>query len=149
MIDLIGTLRTIYATAASLLAHNENEEYVYPDGVGATVSFTAGGGIDTFGAWVEIVDNGAVTLSSKFAANSGYVVELMTRTYSVPNEIFIIELSYGATNIILGRAKVRSDWTYVMTLLSVRVPAGETIYYRMKAQTAGATLIADFRYYFL
>jgi len=137
------------AILTTLLQHNENEMHLYPEGVGTTVTFTAGNGIDTFGAWAEIVDSLAVTLSSLFAASAGYIKEIMTRTYSHANEIYIIELSYGAANTILGRVKVRSDWTYVLSLLSVRVPAGETVYYRMKAETALATLIADFRYYFI
>ena len=137
------------STLATLLLHNENEVFLYPDSVTATVNFTAGTPANNFSAWAEITDSDASTLSSKFAANSGYVVEIMTHDYSVADEIYIIEMAYGANKTVIGRVKLRSDWTYVLALRSQPVtPAGETIYYRMKAETAGASLQADFRYYY-
>ena len=136
-----GTLNT-------LLLHTENEVFLYPDTASATCTLTAGAGVDTWGAWAELVDDGAVTLSSKFAADSGYLQQMMTHNYSIADKIFIIEISYGAAKTVVGRAKVRSDWMYVSDLNSVVIPAGETIYYRMQSETAGATLLADFRYYF-
>lgn len=136
-------------TLGKLLLHNENEVFLYPESVNATVTFTAGTPTDTFGAWAEIIDSDTVTLSSKFAVNSGYIVEVTARDYSVADEIYIIELAYGEAKTIIGRVKIKSDWTYVLALKSNPVtPAGETIYYRMKAETASATLNVDFRYYY-
>lgn len=131
-----------------LLLHNENEVFLYPDAATKTVTFTAGAGVDTWGTWAEITDSGATTLSSKFVANDGYLVEIMTHDYSIADKIFMIEISYGAAKTVVGRTKVRSDWTYVQALRSVEIPTGETIYYRMQSETANATLLADFRYYY-
>jgi hypothetical protein len=131
-----------------LLLHNENEVFLYPDTCTKTATFTAGDGVDTWGAWAEITDSGATTLSSKFAADSGYLVEIMTHDYSVADKIFMIELSYGAAKTVIGRSKIRSDWTYVQALRSVVIPSGQTVYYRMQCETGNATLEADFRYYF-
>jgi len=131
----------------TLLLHNENVSYLYPEEVDATCTLTAGDGVDTFSAWAEIVDSEAHTLSSKFIADDGYLIEIMTHDYSAANEIYIIEIAYGDDKIVVGRARVRSDWTYVRTLRSARIPEGEAVYYRMKAETALATLQADFRYY--
>jgi hypothetical protein len=142
-------IRDISVKTQTLLLHTENEVFVFPEEVAADVNFAAGNPADTFGAWTEIVDTGAVTLSSKFAARTGYLAEAMFREYSVANEIYIVEISYGIANTIIGRVKLRSDWTYVLTLRSQRIPAGEIIYYRMKAETALATLKADFRYYYI
>ena len=133
----------------TLLLHTENEVFLYPDTASATCTLTAGAGVDTWSAWTELVDNGAVTLSSKFVADSGYLHQAMTHDYSIADKIFIIEIAYDNDGTdIVGRIKVRSDWTYVSDLNSVVIPAGETIYYRMQSETAGATLQADFRYYF-
>ena len=131
-----------------LLTHNENEVYLYPDAATKTVTLTAGDGVDTWGAWAEITDSGATTLSSKFAADSGYLREIMTHDYSEVDNIYMIEIAYGAGKTIVGRSKIRSDWTYVCELRSVVIPAGQTIYYRMQCETGNATLEADFRYYF-
>jgi hypothetical protein len=135
-------------TLETLLLHNENEVFLFPEAVTANATMTAGNGSDLFGAWTEIVDTGADTLTAKFAANDGYLVELTTRDYSDANEIHVIEIATDAAGAnVIGRVKVRSDWTYILTLKSTRVTAGDTIYYRMKAETALATLSADFRYY--
>jgi len=135
-------------TLDTLLIHNENEVFLYPDAATKTVTFTAGDGVDTWGSWAEITDSGATTLSSKFAADSGYLVEIMTHDYSIVDKIFMVELSYGAAKTVIGRSKIRSDWTYVCDLKSVVIPAGQTVYYRMQCETGNATLQADFRYYF-
>ncbi|MBV6341221.1 hypothetical protein [Candidatus Magnetobacterium casense] len=136
-------------TLDTLLLHNENEIFLYPGNVSSTVTLTAGVGVNTFGAWAEITGSDAITLSSCFTANSGYIREIMTHNYSAADKMYIIELSYGAAKTIIGRVKVRSDWTYVMPLSSAPItPAGETVYYRMKSETSEATLQADFRYYY-
>jgi hypothetical protein len=131
-----------------LLLYNENEVFLYPDMASATATLTAGGGADTFGDWAEIVDSGAVTLSSKFSADAGYISTIITRDYSAADKIYIIEIGYGALKTVVGRVKIRSDWTYVRDLSSTRIPTGSTVYYRMRCETGGATLNADFRYYF-
>lgn len=131
-----------------LIVRIENPDYLYPESVNSTVTFTCGNGIDTFGAWAEIVDSGATTLSSKFAITGRFIESIMTHTYSKANELYVIEISYGASKTVTGRVKVRSDWTYRVNLNSGLIPAGETVYYRMKGETALATLLADFRYYY-
>ena len=136
------------ATLDTLLLHNENEVYLYPNAANLTVTLTAGDGVATWGTWAEITDSGATTLSSVFAADPGYLIEIMTHDYSAADKIYMIEIAYGASKVVAGRAKIRSDWTYVQPLRSARIPAGNTIYYRMQCETANATLEADFRYYY-
>jgi hypothetical protein len=149
VVNAVIAANTANATLNTLLLHNENEAFLFPEEATVNATLTSGGVIDTFGAWAEIVDTNAVTLSSKFAANNGYLVEITTRNYSDANEIHIIEIATANDGTgIIGRVKLRSDWTYVLALRSVRIDAGDTIYYRMKSETAGATLDADFKYYF-
>ncbi len=137
------------AALNTLLLHNENEVFLYPDSVFVAVNLTAGAPADTFGAWVEIKDSGNVTFSSKFAASGGYIVEITTRNYSVADKIYMIEIATANDGTgVIGRVKVRSDWTYVLALRSVAIDIGDTIYYRMKCETASAWLLADFRYYY-
>ena len=132
-----------------LLLHFENVVYLFPEASNVTVTLTAGGVANTFGAWAEITDSGATTLSSKFATLEGYLSEIMVSDYSVANEVWLIEIAYGAAKTVIGRCAVRSDWTWVVELLSRSVPPGEPVYYRAMSETAGATCKARFRYYYL
>lgn len=136
------------ATINILKLHTENEVFLYPNVSSETVTFTAGVGADTFGAWAIINSSAGITLSSEFATHAGYLSEIMTHNYSVADNVYIIEIAYGGDKTVVGRVKIRSDWTYVLELNSVVIPVGTTVYYRMQCETGGATLSADFRYYF-
>lgn len=136
-------------TPDRLLLYNENEIFLYPDTSSRSCTLTAGSTPSVFGAWTEIVDSLGTTLTSKFAANSGYIREIMTHNYSIADEIYIVEIGYGASHTIIGRVKVRSDWTYVLPPTATSLsPANQIIYYRMMCETGDATLRVDFRYYF-
>jgi hypothetical protein len=141
VMDLTGYLRRIL--------NKENEVFLFPNVSNVTVTFTAGGVANAFGAWVEIVDSLAVTFSSVFAAQAGHLSGMMVYQFSVANEIWIIEISYGAAHTIIARQNVRSDWTYLLDLLSREVPAGETVYYRAMSETALATVLVNFRYFYV
>ena len=39
-----------------------HENHIFPEGSNETVTLTAGGTINTYGAWAEIADNNSVTL---------------------------------------------------------------------------------------
>ncbi len=127
---------------------NSAEIFVFPEVTNVTCTLTAGLVANTFGAWAEIVDSGAVTLSSKFATKPGYLGDVTLYTFSAADKMWLIELSYGAAKSILGRVMVRSDWTYVMPIKSRKIPAGETVYYRLMCETGGATCKAAFRYFY-
>ena len=139
----------VSADVTSILLHYQNLAYLFPEASDVTVTLTAGLVANVYGAWAEIVDSGATTLSSKFAAQSGFLSEVMVSDFSVANEITLLEIAYGTPKVTVGRAAVRSDWTWVIELLSEVIPAGETVYYRAMAETGGATMLARFRYYYL
>jgi len=146
--NAIIAANTSNETLNTLLLHNENVVYLFPDDASSNVTFTAGNPANTFGAWAEIVSNNGTTLSSKFAANSGYLTEMVFRDYSAPDKICVFEIAYGGAKTVVGRVKIKSDFTYVLTLKSARIPAGETLYYRMSSTQAGEIARVDFRYYF-
>jgi len=132
-----------------LLLHTENESFLYPNATAsANITFTSGA-IDTFSAWAVITDSSGGNLSAKFVANAGFLTEIMTHNYSIADKKYIIEIAYDNDDTdVVARVKVRSDWTYVLTLNSAVIPAGATLYYRMMCETAAATLNVDFRYYY-
>ncbi len=138
---------TANTTLNTLLLHNENIVYLYPDSTSVNVTLTAGAPSDNFSAFAVIEDSSSGNLTALFGSYAGYINQLVLRDYSVADQMYVIEIAYGASKTIVGRVKVRSDWTYVLDIKSAMIPAGEIIYYRMKAVTAGTTLKADFRYY--
>ena len=125
---------------------------IFPEDSNETITFTAPAGADTFSAWAEIVDNNAVTLSSKFAANGGHITGILTESASVTDKIYIFEISYGASKIIIATGRLLSG-TVLLTakqqqrMSSVPVPAGETVYYRIKCETGAASVTVSLRYH--
>lgn len=137
-------------TLETLLLHNENEVFLWPESVLDTCTLQAGVATDTFGNWTEIIDNHGVKLSANFTSTDGYLVEIMTHDYSsLAYDTVIIELATDAAGAnVIGRAKVITDWTYIVALRSVVIPHGSLLYYRMKSETGNSTLQTDFRYYY-
>lgn len=131
-------------------AHHES--FLFPEDVTETMSFTSGIA-DTFGAWAEIVDNNAVTFSSKVTSPthiSGTIIE----GTDTADKFWVLEISWGASNVIVARMRFGSGSKFVAPAQQVRVragfiPTGETVYYRLKCEdTAGAVATAHFRYHY-
>ncbi len=125
---------------------------VFPENSNETMTFTAHGSNNTFSAWVEIVDNNAVTLSSKFATAGGHITGILAESTSDKDKIYILEVSYGASKIIVATARllagnVKLSAKEQQRMSSVPIPAGETVYYRIKCETGGASLTAGIRYH--
>jgi membrane-associated protease RseP (regulator of RpoE activity) len=129
---------------------NSAERFVFPESTSATFTMASGGIINTFGAWTEITDNAATTLSASFATDTGYLSELTPFDYSASNKSYLVEIAYGAsyTNVARLRWFARADELVVLPVYSAKIPAGETVYYRMMCETAGATCRAGLRYFY-
>lgn len=144
-IDLIGKLD-------DLILESHHLSQYFPEDSNETVTFTAGGVNHIFGAWTEIVDNNAVTLSSKITTHVGHISGIMIEDASVKDKVYIVEISYGATNIIVVRdrfvaATVQLDTINQGRRRSLNIPTGATVYYRMKCETANATARVALRYH--
>lgn len=138
--------------AAKVDLFNSAEVYLFPETTNITVTFTAGN-TNTWSAWTEIVDSGATTLSSKFAAAAGYVSDIHAFLASDVSDGYNIEIAYGDAKSVLGRTTfwVPADGVipYMLSIKSRRVPAGETVYYRMQSTGAnGATVQVRMRYFY-
>jgi len=124
----------------------------FPEDSNETVLFTAGGVVNTFGAWVEIVDNNAVTFTSKLVACKGHISHIAVEDASVKDKVYILEIAYGATKIVVVRDRLVSATVQLSTLQqgrrrSLHIPAGVIVYYRMKCETALATARLAIRYH--
>ena len=143
---------TAQAAADKVDLFNSADVYLFPATTNRTCQLTAGN-TNEWGAWTEVADNATTTLSSAFAVNSGYVSDMLFFLPSDAADGYSVEISYGASKTNLGRisfwALADGDVAYVLPIKSRRVPAGETIYYRMSCTGAnGATCQARFRYFY-
>jgi len=144
---------TSEAILDTLLLHNENLVYLYPEETTSDVIITSGNGVDTWTANWTVVTDGVTSLSAKISANAAgatyvYLTEITCREYHTADIMSIIEISYGDAHTVVGRVKVRSDFTYVLILKSAKIPVGQEIYYRMKSELALEHTTVDFRYYY-
>jgi len=138
--------------AAKVDLFNSAEVYLFPATSSLTCTLTAGN-TNVWSAWTEVVDSGANTLSDKFAADTGYVSDMLFFLPSDAADGYNVELAYGDAKTTLGRvgmwALAGGDVAYVLPIKSRRIPAGETVYYRMQSTGAnGATIQARFRYFY-
>ena len=133
-----------------LYVESSHETFVYPAMTVKTVSFTSGA-IDTFGAWAEIVDSGAVTLSSLATAEM-HISSLVIESTDTADKMYLLEISYGADKVIISRQRFGSGSKFIEPAQQVRVrsigiPAGETIYYHLACEAAGAIITVSIRYH--
>lgn len=150
--EILADIAANKAILDYLFEDSAHESFLFPEDTDETVTFTAGGTDNTFGAWVEIVDNNAVTLSSKFTTDCGHISSISARDTSVKDEEYIFEISYGVSNIVVARINLLSATVLIPGIQQDRmrnlgVPAGETVYYRMKCETASATMQVRMRYH--
>ena len=116
------------------------------------MTLTAGAVANTYGAWAPVVDNIPVELSTVFAAQPGHICAISIEDASIKDERYLLEVAYGAARVVVARSRfmkvnIKVDVNHKTMIRSIHVPAGETVYYRLKAETALATAEVHFRYY--
>lgn len=138
--------------AAKVDLFNSAEVFLFPATSNLTCTLTAGN-TNVWSSWTEIADSGANTLTEEFAADPGYISDMLFFLPSDAADGYNVELAYGASKVTLGRVGVWAladgDIASVLPIKSREVPAGETVYYRMQSTGAnGATIQARFRYFY-
>lgn len=149
---MIGNGGDIEAILNFLEIDAMHESFLFPEDSNETVTLTAHATPDTFSAWTEIVDNNAVTFSSKLALKGGHVSSIMAESSSVDDKVYIYEIGYGAAKTVVARGRlmsgsVRISVTQQERIRALEIPAGETVYYRIKCETGGADITASIRYH--
>jgi len=124
---------------------------IFPEGTDETLTFTAGGVANAFGAWAEIVDNVPNTFSSKITSPT-HITAFMIEDASVKDKTYFLEVAYGDAKTHVAPYRVVSGETKLpaipqMRVRSMDIPVGETVYYRMKCESAGETCTLHLRYY--
>jgi len=107
---------------------------------------------DTFGAWAPVVDNLAAEFSTVFAAALGHITAISIEDASLTDVRYELEISYGATRVMVCRSRFmkilnKLNVNHKVMIRSEHIHAGETVYYRLKCETALGTAEVHFRYY--
>lgn len=130
-------------------------ELVFPAATNLTVTLTAHASADTWSTWAEIVDSGATTFSSIFAATPGHVTDLVIEETNQASTRYMVELAYGAGKNPVGAWRFISETNQVSVAQITHsngdlIPAGETLYYRCMCETASSkTALAYFKYFLM
>ena len=142
------------ADIAILILEAEHESSIYPEDTDEVVTCTAGGTVNTFGSWVEIdVDGNGDTFSSKLATENGHISGILVEDLDTVDKRYLLEIAYGADKTVVLRHRFLSGETKKLAAINYMriraddIPAGETVYYRMKCETAGATCEISLRYH--
>lgn len=126
---------------------------IFPHDTNLTCTLTAHANANTWSAWDEIADVWANTISSLFATNIGHLTSLYIEELSDINAIYMLEVAYGATKEVITNGRFAGATKFQIPPGSFHfwapgIPAGETVYYRMKTETAVAdTCKVHFRYH--
>lgn len=125
---------------------------VWPDLPSTTCTVTSGVGVDTWGAWANLVDSLVGTLSAKFAASDGYLASILIEECDSTDNMYTLELRDNVTGLTLARqrfakANIRVNVAHQNRIRSIRIPAGADIEYRMMDATGGKTALLHVRYY--
>jgi len=129
---------------------NTADTFLFPADTDYYVLLTANAGAGNFSAWAEITDNNAVNLSSRFAGNAGYISDIYIYQVTAPADTtHIVEIAYGSNKTSLTRIMFNGDNLNIAQIKSRRIPAGETIYYRIMTSTAPTEYVSiGFRYFY-
>ena len=131
----------------------QHTTFIYPGDTNLTCTLTAHATANTWSAWAEITDSGANTLSSLFAADVGHITSMVIETISDDNAIYMIEIAYGADKTLITSGRFAGGTKFQAPNMQKRfwadpLPAGETVYYRMKTATGVAdTATIHLRYH--
>jgi len=125
---------------------------IFPEDTDETVTVTAGDADHKWSDWAELVDNTPVALSTKFADDPGYIVSVLVEECNTKDVRYLLELAYGDDYTVIGRsrfmkAEQKANVGHQTRIRSIEIPAGETIYYRLKCETASKTAEIQVRYY--
>ena len=159
LLDLQAAVDANRTILDHLLVEAAHRSYIFPDlssDIDLTCTFTSGA-IDSFGAWAEITDSGATTLSSIAAAHALHISALRIRSTNTLDKLYVIEIGYGpdAASVTIidthefgsGDKKIDSDEQ--VRFRAPAFPQGQKVYYQMKTEdTLNATANIELRYHY-
>jgi len=140
------------ADVTTLLREIHHASHIFPEDTDEFLTFTAGVGDHEWSSWVEIEDSSGHTLSEK-ATSHLHISALMVENCSVRDKVYLIEIAQGdAYTPVTPYRFIAGETTKLpaiqhATVRADHIPAGETIYYRMKCESGGKTCDLHIRYH--
>jgi len=130
-----------------------HKTYIFPGDTDLTLTLTAGQAADEFGTWASLIDSRSTNFSSLIATAPGHITVIQQEELSNENTRYMVELAYGVAKVHLtsqrfaGSGKFQNPDNHAR-IFGPEIPAGESVYYRMKSNTAVAdTAIVHIRYH--
>jgi len=116
---------------------------IYPADTNLTVTLTAHANANTWSAWAELTDSGATTFSSLLAAQKCHITAFYVEELSDIDTIYMMEIAYGAAKVQIAAGRFAGATKFQVPPGNFRfwapdIPAGETVYYRLKSASAVA-----------
>lgn len=120
---------------------------IWPTSSLATMEFSTGA-TDTFGAWAEITDSTGASFTTELISD-GHIIGGVIESNSDNDEIYIIELGYGAGPTTIGAFRFLGGAVPKQSanLNTKIIPSGEIVKYRMKASKENITCKGHLRYH--
>ena len=153
-IDLTAEVAVIDGLLDKLIEEFEHDSDIYPENTNQVVTFAAGGTVNTFGTWAEIdIDGNGDTFSSKVATTAQHISGILIEDLDTVDKCYLLEIAYGddKTNVLRHRfisgTGPKLAAIQFVRIRAAQIPAGETVYYRMKCETASATCEISIRYH--
>lgn len=144
----------IDSTLADFGLVNAHHTQIFPETTDLTCTVTAHAVANTWGAWVELTDSGANTLTTEFASNDGHITAIMVEETESAGETWLAEIAYGDSKVKTAQMRFVSGSVGILPAIqqvrirSTHIPAGETIYGRLMSTKAGEeTIKIHVRYY--
>jgi len=114
-----------------------------------------GGAQNVFGAWTRLVDAPGGAFFDALLTEHVHIAAINIESEAVGNSIWMLEISYGATNIVVGRVRWVSTIAGLFASVqqyrvrSAEIPTGERVYGRLMCSNVAANQTAVFhiRYY--
>lgn len=150
-------LTALQADIDALRIEMEHESDIFPDGTALKCELTAGSPANTWSSWAEIVDDTSptpITFSSLFASQAGHISGLLIEDLSHHDKRYELCVAYSDAKVcILLHRFLSGDTKKLAAVQFVRIraesiPAGETVYYKMRCEEAAGTCEVSFRYHF-
>jgi len=134
--------------------HGTHASMIFPEATDESVTFTSHVAADTWSAWAEIVDNNAVTFSSKITSDT-HICAIGIESTETTDLLWMIEIAYGAAYTPVARVRYvsqktgRLDIVPSFRLRSEHIPTGETVYYRLMCSVGNNDTTIHLRYYYI
>lgn len=127
-----GIPQSVLTDLETLIREMQHETYIFPEDTDETVTFTAAAGAHDWSTWTEIVDNNAVTFSSKLTTLLGHISGVTIETADTNSARYLVEISYGDAHVLVSSTRIYTggpplqDMKQETKVRAQVIPAGET-----------------------